>query len=176
MPKTVFNQKIVAFRSAETYVQCSPAHRRAERVKPPRHLYLLMVTSKFSSRWAHAAPLAFLTDAAPARPHAWYCGSGGTSPSHKMHLRFVSFVVQNIPIQRHLSILLFCVSFPSPRVARPCECSPGRRGPCRPSHPHPQRPRRSHSVCKRTTLIGELLSTPTVYTFIPICRSCPAVN
>ena len=44
--ETVFNQQIVAFRSAETYVQRSPAHRQAEGVSPPRRPYLLLFTSK----------------------------------------------------------------------------------------------------------------------------------
>jgi hypothetical protein len=39
-------------------------------ISPPRHLRLLMFTSTISSPWAHATPLAFLTDAAPARPQA----------------------------------------------------------------------------------------------------------
>ena len=52
-------RRIVAFRSAETCVQRSPAYRRAEGVSPPRRQCVLKLTSKYPSRWAHAAPLAF---------------------------------------------------------------------------------------------------------------------
>jgi hypothetical protein len=44
----VFLQKRVAFRSAETCVQRSPAYRRAEGVSPPRRQWVLKFTSKFS--------------------------------------------------------------------------------------------------------------------------------
>jgi hypothetical protein len=43
---TVFNRKIVAFRSAETIVQRFPAHWRAEIVSRPRCLSSLLFTSK----------------------------------------------------------------------------------------------------------------------------------
>ena len=79
-------QKIGAFRSVETCVQRSPADRRAKGVSPPRRQCVLKFTSKFSSRWAHAAPLAFgqttrgdQTKKAPA-PHI-----PAASPSHSLH-------------------------------------------------------------------------------------------
>lgn len=40
-----------------------PQHWRAEGVSPSRGLCVWIFSSKFSSRWADAAPLAFLTDA-----------------------------------------------------------------------------------------------------------------
>jgi hypothetical protein len=64
--------RIVAFRSAETYVQRSSTNRRAEG-SPPGRLYLCSLQSD-SSRWAHAAPLAF------AQTPRW------TPPNHLAHL------------------------------------------------------------------------------------------
>ena len=58
--KTVLVPGIVAFRSAETCVQRSAAHRRAEGVNPPRPLFTLVHTSKSLSRSADNARLTIL--------------------------------------------------------------------------------------------------------------------
>ena len=98
---------IVAFRYADTCVQRSPAHRRAEGVNSPRRLCLLMFSSKLSSWWADAAPLAFgeaprchqagiaviahLNIVSPnqhsAPPKIWFAARQGHSPSPKTGLR-----------------------------------------------------------------------------------------
>ena len=105
----MFNPKIVAFRSAETCVQRSPAHRRtdgsppryffgrAQGVSTPRRPCLLTITSQCSSPWAEAATLSFDRRLAANKQ----------KPPLTAHVNIVSAIEAEArgvsPVTRHLS-------------------------------------------------------------------------